>query len=182
MNNKTELKDIFLDNDYNNFNNKNNNNNNNIDNLKNDPYYYEFDNANANANSNANPNENLNNIKKKNLQSTNSIGDYTDTFELMNKEMQSNDFFMRLIAINLSIEEDKAFDIDTNFSKNTKGYLPWEDEVYEGKSKFNTYTSDDIPDWLKILKKSIYYNKNKYKIIYFIFISFIYLLRFPWFR
>ena len=153
--NKTELKDIFLDNNYNNY-TKNNNNTNN-ENLKNDPNYYEFDDLNNNKNTENLENNNNNdskNIKKRNLQSSHSITDITDTFNIMNKEMQSNDFFMRLIAINLSIEEDKAFDLDSNLSKNMKGYLPWEDEVYEEKSKFSTYTSDDIPEWMNISNKS----------------------------
>lgn len=86
--------------------------------------------------------------------STGNIIDITETFDVLNKEMQSNDFFTRLIAINLSIEEDKNYDFDVNFSKKMKSFLPWEDEFYSGKSQFQIYTSKNFPEWLKIANKS----------------------------
>lgn len=89
--------------------------------------------------------------------STNNLTDMTDTFEIMNKEMQSNDFFTRLIAINLSIEEDKSYEFDVNFTKKMKAFLPWEETYYNGKSKFQIFTSNNCPDWLKISNKSITY-------------------------
>jgi len=94
--------------------------------------------------------------------SNNTLADMTDTFEIMNKEMQSNDFFTRLIAINLSIEEDKSLDFDVGFSKKMKAFLPWEDEYYNGKSKFQIYSSKNFPDWLKISNKSKIKYKNKH--------------------
>ena len=97
---------------------------------------------------------NLLNNKQNMKNSTRSITDITETFDMMNKQMQTNDFFIRLIAINLSIEEDKDFDSDTSFNKNMKAFLPWEDEYYSGKSKFNLYTNENIPEWLNISNKS----------------------------
>ena len=88
--------------------------------------------------------------------SNNNLTDMTDTFDIMNKEMQSNDFFTRLIAINLSIEEDKSYDFDVNFSKKMKAFLPWEDTYYNGKSKFQIFTNKNFPEWLKISNNSIF--------------------------
>ncbi len=87
--------------------------------------------------------------------SNKSLNDMTDTFDIMNKEMQANDFFTRLIGINLSIEEDKSFDFDVSFSKKMNAFLPWEDLFYNGKSKFQIYSSKNFPDWLKIKNTSI---------------------------
>lgn len=86
--------------------------------------------------------------------SNNNLTDLTDTFDIMNKEMQSNDFFTRLIAINLSIEEDKSYDFDVNYSKKMKAFLPWEDIYYNGKSKFQIFSGKNMPEWLKISNKS----------------------------
>lgn len=89
-----------------------------------------------------------------------SLIDITDTFDILNKEMQSNDFFTRLIAINLSIEEDKAYDFDMDFSKKMKSFLPWEDHYYKGKSKFEIYSQINFPEWLKISNKGKLYIKS----------------------
>ncbi len=87
---------------------------------------------------------------KRRVSTASGIHDLTDTFDILNREMQSNDFFTRLIAINLSIEEDKCYDFDVSFSKNMKAFLPWEDTYYHGKSKLQVYSSKNFPDWLKV--------------------------------
>jgi hypothetical protein len=87
--------------------------------------------------------------------SNNTLTDMSDTFEIMNKEMQSNDFFTRLIAVNLAIEEDKSYDFDVNFAKKMKAFLPWEDYFYNGKSKFQIFSGKNVPEWLEVSNKSI---------------------------
>lgn len=86
--------------------------------------------------------------------SNKTLTEITDTFDIMNKEMQANDFFTRLIAMNLSIEEDKSYDSDPSFTKKMKTFLPWDDEYYNGKSKFQLYTNNNFPSWLNVTNKS----------------------------
>lgn len=109
-------------------------------------------------NDSENPLKNPKNVHPK-FSNTN-LMDMTDTFEIMNKEMQSNDFFTRLIAINLSIEEDKSYDFDVSYSKKMKAFLPWEDEYYNGKSKFQIFSAKNMPDWFKISNTSKFLKIN----------------------
>lgn len=86
--------------------------------------------------------------------SNKTLTEITDTFDIMNKEMQANDFFTRLIAMNLSIEEDKCYDSDPSFTKKMKSFLPWDEEYYNGKSKFQLYTNNNFPAWLNVINIS----------------------------
>jgi hypothetical protein len=87
------------------------------------------------------------NLKLVTKPSTN-LNDMIDTFSLLNREMESVDFFARMIGITLAIEEDKTYDFDPQFSNKTKSYLPWDDESYNEKTPMKMYTNHNLPEWL----------------------------------
>jgi hypothetical protein len=74
---------------------------------------------------------------------------------IVTKEMESADFFARMIAMIIALEEDSNYDNDPNFTMKMKSYLPWEDNFYTHKSVYKEYTEKNIPDWLKTGEASI---------------------------
>jgi hypothetical protein len=80
----------------------------------------------------------------------NEIHDIVNSYELLNTEMACNDFFSRLIAINISISEDQKMEFDPELENSFKSFLPWTDDKYNEKSIFKEYNDKDIPDWLNI--------------------------------
>lgn len=92
----------------------------------------------------------------KKVESTTNINDMLDTFDYLNREMESSDFFMRMISMILSIEEDKQFDFDPEFNIKAKSYLPWNDDNYNNKSPFELYTHKNVPEWVNLKELSIY--------------------------
>jgi hypothetical protein len=78
------------------------------------------------------------------------MNEMADTYANLNKEMSCNDFFARLIALNIAISEDNQYEFDPEIEKMFKAFLPWSDEKYTQKSEFKDYTDRDIPDWLNI--------------------------------
>lgn len=81
--------------------------------------------------------------------STTELKTMADPLEKFTKQMVATDFFVRMIGITVSTEEDKSLDLDPLFERKTKDYLPWEDEIYAQKSKFKEYTNKNLPEWLK---------------------------------
>lgn len=79
---------------------------------------------------------------------------------IVTKEMEAADFFVRMIAMIISLEEDSNYDNDPNFQSKIKSYLPWEDNFYSHKSVYKEYTEKNIPGWLKEGETSdiLYYN------------------------
>jgi hypothetical protein len=80
--------------------------------------------------------------------STTELKNMADTLNVFTKEMEASDFFIRMIGITISTEEDKHYDFDPAFGNKTKSYLPWEDEAYNEKSDFMEYTHKNLPEWL----------------------------------
>jgi hypothetical protein len=78
------------------------------------------------------------------------MNEIADAFGNLNKEMSCNDFFARLVALNIAISEDNQYDFDPENEKMFRTFLPWTDELYNNKSDFKDYTDRDIPDWLNI--------------------------------
>ena len=80
--------------------------------------------------------------------STMELNNMADTLNVFTKEMEASDFFIRMIGITVSTEEDKQYDFDPGFANKIKGFLPWEDNLYNSKGKFNEYTNKTLPEWL----------------------------------
>jgi hypothetical protein len=80
--------------------------------------------------------------------STAELKNMADTLNVFTKEMEAADFFIRMIGITVSTEEDKQYDFDPQFGNKMKSYLPWEDEAYNSKSKQSEYTHKNLPEWL----------------------------------
>ena len=95
-----------------------------------------------------NPNKEHKNIPMKSKVSTSELSKMADTLNVFTKEMEASDFFIRMIGITVSTEEDKQYDFDPQFGNKMKAYLPWEDDAYNGKSKLSEYTHKNLPEWL----------------------------------
>ena len=78
----------------------------------------------------------------------NKLNTIADAIELVTREMQSNDFHNCMIAIILSLDEERALESDNTFKKKLNDYLPWEDEMYCEKSKFSQFSFKNLPKWL----------------------------------
>jgi uncharacterized integral membrane protein len=85
---------------------------------------------------------------KNKLFSTTEFKTLVDPLNLFTKEMEASDFFVRMIGITIATEEDKQFDFDPEVENRMKAYLPWEDDIYNSKSKFLEYTNKNIPEWI----------------------------------
>lgn len=77
---------------------------------------------------------------------------------IVTKEMEAADFFARMIAMIIALEEDSNYTNDPNFTMKMKSYLPWEDNFYTHKSVYKEYTEKNIPEWLKTGETSILNN------------------------
>jgi hypothetical protein len=94
---------------------------------------------------------NNNNNRNKNRQTTSKmeLNKIANSTIIVTKEMEAADFFVRMIAMIIALEEDRNYDNDPNFTTKMKSYLPWEDNFYTHKSVYKEYTEKNIPDWLK---------------------------------
>jgi hypothetical protein len=97
---------------------------------------------------NSHPNKEHKNVPVKSKVSTSELSKMADTLNVFTKEMEASDFFIRMIGITVSTEEDKQYDFDPQFGNKMKAYLPWEDDAYNGKSKLSEYTHKNLPEWL----------------------------------
>lgn len=119
------------------------NNENNDDNLIHDG---SSNNLNHNVNTNARELDDLESTQRK----ISAMNEMAYSYDNLNKEMSCNDFFARLVALNIAISEDNQYDFDPEIEKMFRTFLPWTDEKYLEKSEFKDYTDRDIPDWLNI--------------------------------
>jgi hypothetical protein len=79
-----------------------------------------------------------------------------DTFDVLNKEMECNDFIARMVALNLAIDEDRKYGFDPKNDELFKTFLPWMDNHYTAKSEFVSYNypEKDLPEWINIKELS----------------------------
>jgi hypothetical protein len=75
-----------------------------------------------------------------------------NTFDILNKEMECNDFITRMVALNLAIDEDRRLCFDPKNDELYKTFLPWTDDHYTTKSEFvgYSYPEQDLPEWINI--------------------------------
>lgn len=73
------------------------------------------------------------------------------TFDLMNSHLESTDNIYRMIAISISINQDRIFDKENIYKVKFESSLPWpEVRLYNDKSSFSEYKQDNLPDWVSI--------------------------------
>lgn len=97
----------------------------------------------------------INQVKKIRHSSTTLLPDLVNTFALLNKEMKTADYFYQFIALSLTIDEDKEYDMDPVYIHKVKEPLPWDLNFYNDKSDFKLYTQRNIPEWLSVKNLSM---------------------------
>ncbi len=72
------------------------------------------------------------------------LNSMVDTVEIVTREMQTNDFYKSLVSIYLTTIEEKIYDKDEELRKYESKYLPWDDNIYQEKTKLIHYTDKNI--------------------------------------
>jgi hypothetical protein len=78
------------------------------------------------------------------------------TFDLMNYHLETTDNIYRMIAISISINQDRIYDKERYFKAKFDSPLPWaEEKFYKERTPCEEYKQENLPDWVNIK-----YDKN----------------------
>ena len=72
------------------------------------------------------------------------LNSMADTVEIVTREMQTNDFYKSLISLFLAISDDSILDQNDFLLQYSDSYLPWDDSIYNEKSKLISYCNKDL--------------------------------------
>ena len=76
------------------------------------------------------------------------LNSMADTVEIVTREMQTSDFYKSLISIYLTSSEDSILDRNDFLLQQSNSYLPWDDAIYNEKSKLTHYTNKEMKSQL----------------------------------
>ena len=86
------------------------------------------------------------------------LNSMADTVEIVTREMQTNDFYKSLVSIYLTTKEENIYKDDEELKKYETKYLPWDDNIYQEKSKLIHYTNKNISQSFANDDKNFYLN------------------------
>lgn len=73
------------------------------------------------------------------------------SFDFMNYHLETTDNIYRMIAISISINQDRRYDKEMHFKAMFKSELPWKGEkFYKESTNCEEYTQVNLPDWVNI--------------------------------
>jgi hypothetical protein len=73
------------------------------------------------------------------------------TFDLINYHLETTDNIYRMIAISISVNQDRIYDKERFFKVKFDSPLPWaEDKFYKDRTPCEEYKQENLPDWVSI--------------------------------
>lgn len=73
------------------------------------------------------------------------------SFDFMNYHLETTDNIYRMIAISISINQDRRYDKEMHYKAMFKSELPWQQEkFYKESTNCEEYRQENLPDWVNI--------------------------------
>ena len=89
------------------------------------------------------------------LQSENAnLNSMADTVEIVTREMQTNNFYKSLISVYLTTIEDYILDQNDFLLQQSHSYIPWDDLIYNEKSRLQLLTNKNLNNPKSLFKPS----------------------------
>jgi len=84
------------------------------------------------------------------LNGVENINDYLNSYDYLNSNLEFWENISRMIAISISLDEDRIYDRDINYMSKFASSLPWAEKYYTSRSDFKEFTQKKLPDWMNI--------------------------------
>ena len=126
---------------------------------------YKYNNKNSRANSPTNHYQSnlmpINLQKRKSSPKTKKIiyHEEISSFALMNYHLEINENILRIIAINIAINDCRIYDNNNKYKKYYRSTIPWKNkDLYKETTLLKEYNNNNIPNWLGIKNDSRFPN------------------------
>jgi hypothetical protein len=78
------------------------------------------------------------------------LSDYINSYDYLNTHLEFSENICRMIAISVSLDEDRKFESNIKYLSKLASSLPWVDKYYNHVTEFKEYIQKSLPDWMNI--------------------------------